>query len=167
MSWAKGTRDTYGVGLLVYHIFCNSCHILDEDRSLASPILIITFISSCAGLYAGRTLANYVFAIGAWHNLHRLTWNMDNLQVKAALTGMAILAPSTSRCPKRALVTVKLMEQIFEKLDLTNPLDAVVAGCFSMIFYLAACTGQFSLPALNVFNPMQHVRPSDVSKQWD
>ena len=92
---------------------------------------------------------------------------MDDLQVKAALMGAAILAPSMSRCPKRAPVTVKLMERIFEKLDLTNPLDAAVVGCFSMIFYLAACTGEFMLPALNVFDPMQHVKPSDISKRWD
>ena len=36
-----------------------------------------------------------------------------------------------------------------------------------MIFYLAACTGEFTLPSLNVFNPMQHVKPSDISKWWD
>ena len=63
VSWAKGTRNTYGVGLLVYHVFCNLCHILEEDRSPASPILIIVFILSCAGSYAGRTLANYIFAV--------------------------------------------------------------------------------------------------------
>ena len=110
VSWAKGTRDTYGAGLLVYHIFCDSHHISEEDRSPASLILIIVFISSCAGSYAGRTLANYVFAVQAWHILHRLAWNMDDSQVKAALTGAAILAPLMSRCPKRAPVTVKLME---------------------------------------------------------
>ena len=63
VSWAKGTRDTYGAGLLVYHVFCDSRHISEEDRSPASPILIIAFILSCAGSYAGGTLANYVFAV--------------------------------------------------------------------------------------------------------
>ena len=103
VSWDKWTIDTYGVGLLVYHIFCDSHHISEEDRSPASLILIITFISSYVGLYAGGTLANYVFAVQAWHILHRLTWNMVNFQVKAALTGAAILAPSMSKCPKRVL----------------------------------------------------------------
>ena len=167
VSWAKGTRNTYRVGLLVYHVFCDSRHISEEDRSLASPILIIAFISSCAGSYAGGTLANYVFVVRAWHILHGLAWNMDNSQVKAALTGAAILAPLMSRRPKRAPVTVKLMERIFKKLDLTYPLDAAVAGCFLMIFYLAARTGEFTLPTLNAFNPSQHVKPSDISKRWD
>ena len=63
VSWAKGTREVYGAGLLVYHIFCDLWNVPEEERGPASPILIITFISSCAGAYAGRTLANYVFVI--------------------------------------------------------------------------------------------------------
>ena len=89
---------------------------------------------------------------------------MDDMQVKAVLTGAAVLAPSTSRCPKRALVMVKLMTQIFERLNFSKPLDAAVASCFSMIFYSVACTGEFTLPTLSAFDPMQHVKPLDISK---
>ena len=52
------------------------------------------------------------------------------------LTGAAILTPSASKHPKRALATVKLMTLIFEKLDFSNPLDTAVASCFSTIVYL-------------------------------
>ena len=158
ISWAKGTGDTYGVDLLVYHVFCNSCNISEEDRSPASPILIIVFISSCVGLYAGGTLASYVFRVQAWHILHGLAWNMDNMQVKATLTGAAVLAPLASKHPKRAPVMVKLMMWIFEKLDFSNPLDAVVASCFSTIFYSVACTGEFTLPTLQPYTACQAIR---------
>ena len=100
VSWARGTRDVYGACLLVYHIFCDSHNIAEEDRSPTSLILIIAFNSSCAGLYAGGTLVNYVFAICAWHILHGLAWSMEDIQVKAALTGTAILVPLTSREPQ-------------------------------------------------------------------
>jgi hypothetical protein len=120
VSWAKGTRDTYGAGLLVYHVFCDLRGIPEGERSPASPILIIAFISSCAGSYAGGTLASYVFAIRAWHILHGLAWSMDDLQVKAALVGAAVLAPPTSKRPKRAPVTVEMMERIFRKLNLQS-----------------------------------------------
>ena len=63
VSWAKGTREVYDMGLLVYHIFCNSWNVLEEERGPASPILIIAFILSCAGAYSDGTLADYVFAI--------------------------------------------------------------------------------------------------------
>ena len=110
VSWAKGTKEVYGASLLVYHIFCDSRNISDEDRIPASPILIISFIVSCVGSYSGTTLANYIFAVHAWHILHGLPWNMDNMQVKATLTGAAVLAPPSSKRPKRAPVTVDLME---------------------------------------------------------
>lgn len=55
---------------------------------------------------------------------------MDDAQVKAALAGAANLAPLTSKHPKKALVTVNLMECIFQRLDSSDPLDAVVMGCF-------------------------------------
>lgn len=90
---------------------------------------------------------------------------MDNMQVKAALTGAAVLAPSTSRCPKRTPVTVKLMTQIFERLDFSKPLNAAVASYFSMIFYSVACTSELTLSTLSAFDPMQHVKPLDISKQ--
>ena len=63
VSWVKETRDTYGAGLLAYHVFCDSHNISEGDRSPASLILIIAFISSCVGLYAGGTLASYVFGV--------------------------------------------------------------------------------------------------------
>ena len=129
VSWAKGTREVYGAGLLVYHVFCDLRNVPEEERGPASPILIIAFISSCAGVYAGGTLANYVFAIRAWHILHGLSWEMDDLQVKAALTGAAVLAPLMSKCPKRAPVMVDLMERICSKLDLSDLLDATIVSC--------------------------------------
>lgn len=75
------------------------------------------------------------------------------MQVKASLTGAAFLAPQTFRHPKRALVKVNLMEQILNKLDQNDPLDVVVTFSFSMIFYSVACTGEFTLPSLNAFDP--------------
>ena len=167
VSWAKGTKEVYGAGLLIYHVFCDSCNISEEDRIPASLILIILFIVNCAGSYSGTTLANYVFAVHAWHILHGLPWNMDNMQVKAVLTGAAVLAPPSSKHPKRALVTVDLMEQIFHKLDMVKPLDAAVMSCFSTIFYSVTHTGEFTLPTLNAFDPTQHVKLSNISNWLD
>ena len=63
VSWAQSTRGTYGSGLLVFHVFCDSRDISEELRCPASPILIISFIAACAGSYSGGTLANYVYAV--------------------------------------------------------------------------------------------------------
>ena len=122
----------YGAGLLVYHIFCDSHNISENDRGPASPLLIIAFISSYAGAYAGGTLANYVFTVRVWHVLNGLAWSMDDTQVRAALTGAAILAPPASRQPKRVPITVGLMEHIFNKLNFSDLLDAAVAVIVSL-----------------------------------
>ena len=110
VSWARGTKEAYGAGLLVYHVFCDLHNVTEDNRGPASPILIIAFISSCAGSYAESMVANYVFTVQAWHILHGLSLSMDDMQVKAALTDAAVLAPLISRHPKRASVTVDLME---------------------------------------------------------
>ena len=85
------------------------------------------------------------------------------MQVRAALTGAVILAPQTSKWAKRAPVMVKLMEHIISTLDHTDPLDAVIASCFSTIFYSVAHTGEFMLLTLNTFDPMWHIKPLDIS----
>ena len=92
---------------------------------------------------------------------------MDDLQVKAALTGATILAPPASRHLKRAPVTVGLMERICSKLDLSDPLDAAVASCLSTTFYSVTHTGEFTVPTLTAFDPTQHVKPSDISVRRD
>jgi hypothetical protein len=141
--------------------------IPEDERCPASPLLVITFISSCAGSYAGSTLANYVFAVKAWHLLHGATWSMNDAEVKAALTGAATLAPPSSKRPKRKPITINLMERIFAKLDLEDAFDSAVAACFSTTFYSVSRTGEFTVPSLNAFDPSLHVKPSDVSNRVD
>ena len=69
ISWAQGIWEMYSAGLLVFHTFCNT-HIPKSQCCPAALLLVIMFISSCAGSYSGMTLANYIFGIHAWHILH-------------------------------------------------------------------------------------------------
>ena len=73
-SWQSTTRETYGAGLLVFHVFCDQRLIPEDQRCPADPLLMLTFISSCAGAYSGKTLANYFYAVRAWHTLHGAPW---------------------------------------------------------------------------------------------
>ena len=73
--------------------------------------------------------------------------------MKTALTGAAVLAPPTSKHPKRAPVTVDLMERICSKLDLSDPLDAAVTSCLTMTFYSVSHTREFAVLTLTTFNP--------------
>ncbi|KAG2739728.1 hypothetical protein P692DRAFT_201729187, partial [Suillus brevipes Sb2] len=100
-SWAQGTKESYGAGLLVCHVFCNTQSIPELQRCPADNITILTFIASCASSYAGKTLTNYVYTICTWHILHGQTWNMQQHKLKTALDGAAKQAPVHSKCTKR------------------------------------------------------------------
>lgn len=167
VSWSKGTRDTYGAGLLVYHVFCDMRQLPEEQRAPAAPPLILAFISSLAGAYSGSTLSNYVCGVRAWHILHGMQWNMDDSQLKAALTGAGNLAPVTSKRAKRAPITVQLLVQLLEHLDRDVPLDAAIRSAITTIFYTAARSGEFTVPSLTAFNSKLHITPADVSTKED
>ena len=59
------------------------------------------------------------------------------------------------------------MEHICSKLDLSDPLDAVVASCLTMTFYSVSCTREFTVLTLTAFDPTQHIKPSDISVKRD
>ncbi|KAF9536327.1 hypothetical protein CPC08DRAFT_745505 [Agrocybe pediades] len=121
-------QELYGSGLLIYH---------DPQRCPADNVLILNFISSCAGAYSVR----------AWHILH------------AALEGASKLAPPQSRRPKRKPFTPTILSQIHEHFDMTSSLDVAV--------FASARVGEFTLPNLKAFNPTKHVKVSDVSHSTD
>ncbi|KAF7976285.1 hypothetical protein HWV62_7188, partial [Athelia sp. TMB] len=166
-AYATGTRETYGSGLLIFHIFCDQRKIPESERCPASPTLILAFIASCAGAYSGKTLATYVFAIRAWHTIHGQIWVMNDVELKTALTGAANLAPPTSKKVKRAPWTVALLQSIFSTLDPANPLHVAVKSAAATIFFSAARSGEFLQKSLVSFDPRLHVKPTDVSRKVD
>ena len=166
-SWQSITRETYGAGLLVFHVFCEKRAIPEDQHCPADPLLMLTFISSCAGSYSGKTLANYFYAVHAWHTLHGAPWHMNAAEMKAALDRASILAPPASRKPKRSPMTVSIISSLATKFNLTKPLDAAVFTCLTTTFYSAAHLGEFTLPSLKSFIPEQHVKPSDVHHNQD
>ena len=126
-----------------------------------------TFISSCTGSYSGSALANYVFAVWAWHILHGQPWSMDEAQVKAALNGATNLAPPSSKCPKREPFTVSLIRMLFSKLDFSDPIDVSVRACLTISCFTLAQGGELTVPSIDGFNSTIHIKCSDVCDKTD
>ena len=166
-SWQPTTHETYGAGLLVFHIFCNQRAIPEDQRCPADPLLMLTFISSCASSYSGKTLANYFYSICAWHTLHSTPWHMNAAEMKAALDKSSILAPPASKKPKHSPMTVSIISSLATKFDLSKPFDAAIFSCLTTTFYSAARLGEFTLPSLKSFIPDQHIKLSDVRFKQD
>ncbi|KIJ60483.1 hypothetical protein HYDPIDRAFT_45952, partial [Hydnomerulius pinastri MD-312] len=162
VSWAKGTRESYGAGLLLFHVFCDLKSVPEQQRCPVDSLLILAFVSSCAGSYSGKTLSNYIYAIRAWHILHGQPWRMEQNELNAALDGAAALAPPTSKRPKRAPFTLEIVLKIRHQLDLSQPLDAATYACLTNALYALARLGEFTLTNLKCFDPTKHVKRSDV-----
>lgn len=112
LAWAESTRESYGSGLLVFHVFCDRKTIPEDQRAPACPLLIAAFISTIAGAYAGKSINNYVFGVRAWHILHGVEWRVNALELKSLLKAAENAAPASSKRPKRVPYTVNFMLSI-------------------------------------------------------
>ncbi|KAF8800364.1 hypothetical protein BYT27DRAFT_7217059 [Phlegmacium glaucopus] len=166
-AWADATRETYGSGLLVFHVYCDKKMIVEEQRAPASPVLIASFISTLSGIYSGSAISNYVFGIRAWHLLHGIPWRMNLAEIEALLKSADKSSPASSKRKKRQPYTIDFMLSIKDNLDLSQPLHAAVFACLTTTFYTAARVGEFTVRTLKDFHSGKHVTPSSVRIESD
>ncbi|KAJ7053020.1 hypothetical protein C8F01DRAFT_931892, partial [Mycena amicta] len=84
-AWADGTIESYGSGLLSFHVYCDSKSIQEGMRAPASSELIAGYISTLAGFLSGSTISTYVSGVRAWHILHGVAWSMNHPELEALL----------------------------------------------------------------------------------
>ena len=92
---------------------------------------------------------------------------MDDIQVKTALDGAPKLAPPTLKRPKWEPFTLALIEKLFSQLDHADPLDISVRACLAISFFTLAHTSEFTVPSLDSFNPVTHIKCSDICTTVD
>lgn len=66
------TCTTYNVGLLVFHVFCDSKEGPEKNHAPVKATFIFSFISTLVGSLSDKTIYNYIYSIQAWHTLYRL-----------------------------------------------------------------------------------------------
>lgn len=162
-SWADSTKELYGTGILIFHVYCDINHISESERCPVSRALLLSFLASCAGAHSGSTIANYLAAIRAWHLLHGHPWIVNQDEIKLALQGATRLAPRSSKRPKRPPMTVEDIKILRAHLDLDNPCDAAIFACIVTVFYCVARLGEFTVSAITKFDPAKHIIRSNVS----
>ncbi|KAJ7872661.1 hypothetical protein B0H14DRAFT_3438796 [Mycena olivaceomarginata] len=164
-SWADGTLGTYGSGLLVFHCYCDSRNIPESIRAPASADLLASFLAAVAGLYAGKTLENYLSGVRAWHILHGVSWAPNKAECEALLRAAATLQPKSSHKKKRQPYTLDIILSILSHLDPDVPFDAAVGSCLTTCFYSCGRVGEFTVKTLQSFDPSSHAKPSDVREE--
>ncbi|KAG1800682.1 uncharacterized protein BJ212DRAFT_1450139 [Suillus subaureus] len=153
LSWAQLTKETY-VGLLVFHVFCNMNSITEDQRCPVNPMLLLSFLSSCAGSHSGLALANFTVAIRAWHLLHGRLWLISHSELKTLLKGAKAVAP------EHPIIHP-------QPLNLNEPLDAAIFACLMTSFYCIAQLGEFTVKTIKGFNPKKHISRAGVSESTD
>lgn len=166
-AWAESTRESYGSGLLVFHVFCDTKAVPDSQRAPASLILLQSFLSTITGSYSGSTVSNYFHGVRAWHIIHGVSWNIDKLQMDALLKAASALTPASSKRKQRLPWTIEFIHAILDHLDKADPLHSAVEACLLTVFFTAARLGEFTVPTLKAFDASRHVKPSDVFTDTD
>lgn len=166
-AWEEDTRVSYGSGLLMWHVFCDDKGVPEMQRAPAEQGLLSAFVAHLAAVYSGKTIANYLNGVRAWHLLHSLPWALQRQEMDLMLRAADKLTPATSKRKKRRPYTPGFISAIRQQLDLDLPLDAAVFACLTTCFYASARLGEFTVRTLNGFNPNTHVTTQRLSHDQD
>ncbi|KAG6327260.1 hypothetical protein ID866_11829 [Astraeus odoratus] len=150
-SWTDKTKETYGAGLLVYHVYCDLNGISEQQRAPLSQPILAAFLAGCAGSYSGLALNNYVVGLCAWHILHGLPWNVNNDKLHSLLEGASRLAPPSSKKPKRIPCERDTLLQLLTYFSLDNPHNTAIYASIVTTFYMVSRLGEFTVPSLNKY----------------
>jgi hypothetical protein len=166
-AWEEDTRETYGSGLLVYHVYCNSKNIPEHERAPAGQLLLSGFVSTLAVSYSGKTISNYFYGVQAWHILHGMPWHLEKAEMETMLRVAEKLTPPTSKKEQRRPYMPNFIVALSLHFNHTNPLDAAVYACLTTCFYASARLGEFTMRRLDGFDPNKYVTPKNLSQDQD
>ncbi|EJD35538.1 hypothetical protein AURDEDRAFT_28060, partial [Auricularia subglabra TFB-10046 SS5] len=139
-SLAPGTCETYGSGLLLFHVICDTHGIPEHSRAPVTPSVLALFIAELVGRYSEAAIKNAVAAIRAWHVLHRHPWVPNDNEVTSLLRAAEKEAPRV-RQPRAAFSHADLLG-IVAQLDPDVHLDAAVAAALLVCFWGTARLGE-------------------------
>lgn len=159
-SLDNDTKEAYGSGILRFTQFCDVYKIPEKDRMPASVVLLSAFLSFYAGKVSGSAVKNWMSGIAAWHAMSGAPWYGDQALVTRMKTGVARLAPSSSRCQPRPPASLQHILVLLQFLDLSNPFDIVVA-VVAVCAFLACCRlGELTVPSRAGYSDKLHVSRS-------
>ncbi|KAJ7336107.1 hypothetical protein DFH08DRAFT_706516, partial [Mycena albidolilacea] len=165
---AEGTRNTYGSGLLVWHVFHDKRATPEAQRAPASFVLIAAFIASIASMCSGKTIVNYMYGVCTWHILHWAPWVVDSHEIEALLSGTTHLTPATSKRKKHLPYTVDLIIRYTRWCAfMLRRFNVSVYSCLTTTFWAVGRVGGFTVKTLTAFDPMKHIKSVDVADTVD
>ena len=163
LGYADSTAQTYGSGLLVFHVFCDAHHFSEEERSPVHLNVLESFISCLLGFYSASAVSNIVAGVHAWHVIHGLRWCLDPAEQQVFIRAADRLAPPGRS--KRAPLLVDHLLALAPVFDLSVSLDAAFWAALLAIFWCTARCGEFLVPRLDGFDAQVHVQRQHMRRE--
>ena len=88
----------------------------------------------------------------AYSRIYNIPWNIDNLHIQTMLKGARKATPEALKLSKCLPLLIEDIITIRSHLNLALPLDAAMFACLTMMFFTAACLGEFTLKNLSCFD---------------
>ncbi|KAJ3911469.1 hypothetical protein F5877DRAFT_55301 [Lentinula edodes] len=145
-GYAKSTLETYTLGLLAFHVFCDSRSIPEEQHAPCSTDLLNIWIATTAGSFAGASVKNYVHSLRTWHIIHGDEWKIGKASLDTIIHSAERLQPDRAHRKKRVPFTPSHISKLLEDLDHSNPFDAACGTCLTPAFYCATRVGELTVP---------------------
>ena len=171
-GWADSTKETYGAGLLLFHVFCDSRGLSEEQRAPVSREVLEVFLASIMGSYSAAAVKNYYCGIKAWHQMHRIPWGVDVDDLAPLFRAAKSIAAKSSVLRQKPRVqrepyTVDKLAAICCQLDPSNSFEAAVLAVVTAAFWGIARIGELTVRRLDGFDPARHISISHVSTTSD
>jgi hypothetical protein len=162
-GWAPATHQTYGSGLLMFHVWCDKNSVAEDRRSPVSHWLMVGFIADCAGGYSKSAVENALLGVRAWHLVHGVRWSVDMDALKPELRGVENLAPPGSKRPLREPLRLELILRI-AALMRDTPFDIAWWACLLTTFWSCSRLGEFTIKGdSDAFDARYHIARGRVS----
>ena len=145
-AYSDSTKTTYGTGLLVFHVFCDRKGIDETQRTPCGQTLLSNFISTLISDYSAQAIENYTYGLRARHIVHRISWNVNNVELQALFASAAKNQPPKSAKAQRPPCTIEDLVAIRENLNPRDPFDATVFACLTTAFWSVARLGELTVP---------------------
>lgn len=160
-AYAPATLPTYGTGVRHFVKWCQHSGLDGATCFPALEHILVTYACNLAGEVGKSTARNYLCGIRAWHIINGVTWN-TSVRLELAMKAVGVLAPEGK--PPRAPISREMLDMLMAELDLSNPVEACVAGTACVAFWTQSRLGELLSTHANKWDKLRTLRRSHVGE---
>jgi hypothetical protein len=147
-GWAECTVRRYSGTIKQFIQFCDKEWVPEHLCFPTDEFILCAFVASSLGKHTSSTPCSRLSALNAWHFTHNMKWK-GSIRLHYVLNGVHNLAPGTSKCPLCPLISMKMLAQLVDNLNLNSPLDLIIAACAVTVFWGQCRLGKLLLTSLS------------------